>query len=163
MNTNISTAKMNPKILLILLWVFYSVNFMYCDALSYLEPGVMAMTMSGYTADGTVKITDGFLLGTAVMFEIPFLMIILSWVLKYRANRWANIIAGTLFVLAQISSLFLGVPSPAYIFYSAVEIAALLLIAWNAWKWTNPETAVPADEVARTSASADASIPQRIP
>ena len=28
------------------------------------------------------------------MFEIPFLMIVLSWVLKYRANRWANIIAG---------------------------------------------------------------------
>ncbi len=102
MNTNISTAKMNTKILLILLWVFYSVNFMYCDALSTLQPGVLAMTMSGYTADGTVKITDGFLLGTAIMFEIPFLMIVLSWVLKYRANRWANIIAGTLFVLAQI-------------------------------------------------------------
>jgi chromate transport protein ChrA len=139
MNTNISTAKMNTKILLIILWAFYSVNFMYCDALSSLEPGVLATTMSGYTADGTVKITDGFLLGTAVIFEIPFLMIILSWVLKHKANRWANIIAGTLFVLAQISSLFLGVPSPAYIFYSTVEIAALLLIVWNAWKWTNPE------------------------
>ena len=98
------------------------------------------MTMSGYTAGGTVKITDGFLLGTAIMFEIPFLMIVLSWVLQYRANRWANIIAGTLFGLAQISSLFLGVPSPAYIFYSTVEIAALFLIVWNAWKWTNPET-----------------------
>ena len=34
MNTNIKTAKMNTKILLIILWVFYSVNFMYCDALS---------------------------------------------------------------------------------------------------------------------------------
>ncbi len=93
------------------------------------------------------------------MFEIPFLMIVLSWVLKYRANRWVNIIAGTLFVLTQIGSLFLGVPSPMYIFFSTVEIAALLLIVWNAWKWTNPETLVPADEVAKTSASAGASIP----
>ena len=67
---------------------------MYADTLSSLEPGVLAMEMSGYVADGTIKITDGFLLGTAVMFEIPFLMIVLSWVLKYRANRWANIIAG---------------------------------------------------------------------
>jgi chromate transport protein ChrA len=139
MNTNIKANKMNTKILLIILWVFYSVNFMYCDALSNLEPGVLSMTMSGYTAGGTVKITDGFVLGTAIMFEIPFLMIVLSWVLKYRVNRWANIIAGTLFVFAQISSLFLGVPSPAYIFYSTVEIAALLLVVWNAWKWTNPE------------------------
>ena len=95
--------------------------------------------MSGYVADGTVKITAGFLLGTAITFEIPFLMIVLSWVLKYRANRWANIIAGTIFVLAQISSLFLGAPSPAYIFYSTIEIAGLLLIVWNAWKWINPE------------------------
>jgi chromate transport protein ChrA len=159
MNTNIRTAKMNTKILLIILWVFYSVNFMYCDALTSLEPGVLSMTMSGYTGGGTVKITDGFVLGTAMMFEIPFLMIVLSWVLQYRANRWANIIAGILFVVVQIGSLFLGVPSPMYIFYSTVEIAALLLIVWNAWKWTNPEALVPADEVARASASAGASIP----
>lgn len=137
--TSIMTAKMSPKILLALLWVFYTVNFMYCDTLSSLEPGVLAMHMTGFTADGTVKITNGFLLGTAVMFEIPFLMIVLSWVLKYRVNRWANIIAGTLLILAQLASLFLGAPSPAYIFYVVVEIAGLLLIIWNAWKWTKPE------------------------
>lgn len=160
MNSNISTAKMNTKILLIILWVFFTVNFMYCDTLSSLEPGVLEMHRSGFTADGTVKITDGFLFGVAIMFEIPFLMIVLSWVLKYRANRWANIIAATLLVLSQISSLFLGVPSPAYIFYSTVEIAALLLIVWKAWKWINPETLVPANEGARPSASAGTSIPQ---
>ena len=159
MNTTMSTAKMNTKILLIILWVFYSVNFMYCDTLSSLEPGVLEMHMTGFTADGTVKITEGFLLGVAIMFEIPFLMIVLSWVLKYRANRWANIFAATLLVLSQISSLFLGVPSPAYIFYSTVEITALLLIVWNAWKWTNPETLLPEDEAARTSANVGASIP----
>ncbi len=137
--TNLMTTKMNPKILLVLLWVFYTVNFMYCDSLSSLEPGVLAMTMTGFTADGTIKITDGFLLGTAIMFEIPFLMIVLSWVLKYRVNRWANIIAATLFIVAQIGSLFLGLPSPMYIFYSTIEIAALLLIVWKAWKWHNIE------------------------
>jgi hypothetical protein len=162
MNTNISTANLNTKILLIILWVFFTVNFMFCDTLSSLEPGVLEMHMTGFTAGGTVKITDGFLLGVAAMFEIPFAMIVLSWVLKYRANRWANIIAATLLILSQISSLFLGVPSPAYIFYSTVEIAALLLIAWNAWKWTNPETLAPLDEVARTSVGAVASIPQRM-
>ena len=130
---------MNTKILLVLLWVFYSLNFVYADVLGSLEPGVLEQQMSGYLADGTIKITDGFLLGTAIMFEIPFLMIVLSWVLKYRANRWANIIAGTLFVVTQISSLFLGVPSPMYIFYSTIEVAGLLLIVWNAWKWLNPE------------------------
>ncbi len=139
MNKSINTTKMNPKVLLILLWVFYTVNFMYCDALSSLEPGVLEMHMTGYTGGGTVKITEGFLLGTAMLFEIPFLMIVLSWVLKYRANRLVNIIAASLFILAQIGSLFLGVPSPAYIFYTLIEMTGLLLIVWYAWKWRNPE------------------------
>jgi hypothetical protein len=135
----VTRSKFNTRILLILLWVFYTVNFMYCDALTSLEPGVIEMHMSGFTAGGTVKITAGFLLGTAMMFEIPFLMIVLSWVLKYRVNRWVNIIAATLFIVAQIGSLFLGVPSPMYIFYSTIEIAALILIVWKALKWRNPE------------------------
>lgn len=139
LGANVTSVKMNPKILLILLWVFYTVNFMYCDVLSSLEPGVLAMHMTGFTGDGTVKITEGFLLGTAMMFEIPFAMIVLSWVLKYRANRWANIIAGTLFVLVQIGALFLGTPSPAYIFFTTAEIAALALIVLTAWKWQNLE------------------------
>jgi hypothetical protein len=89
---------------------------MYADVLTSLEPGVLEGIMSGYVADGTIKVTDGFVLGNAIFFEIPFLMIVLSWVLKYRANRWANIIAGTLFVMVQISSLFLGAPSPDIFF-----------------------------------------------
>jgi hypothetical protein len=139
MNTNIKIAKMDTKFLLVMLWVFYTVNFMYADILSKLEPGALEGIMSGYTGGGTVKITEGFLLGVAIMFEIPFLMIVLSWVLKYKANRWANIIAATLFAVTQIYSLFLGVPSPMYIFYTTIEIAGLLLIVWNAWKWSNLE------------------------
>ena len=136
MNTNIMTTKMNTKILLILLWVFYTVNFMYCDSLTSLEPGVLAMTMSGYVADGTVKITEGFLLGTAVMFEIPFAMIVLSWVLKYRVNRWANIIAGVITILWVIGG---GNTSASYIFFATIEVACMLLIVWSAWKWTEQE------------------------
>ena len=82
--------------------------------------GVLAMEMSDYVADGTIMITDGFLLGTAVMFEIPSSMIVLSRVLKYGINRWANIIAAVLFIVAQISSLFMGAPSPAYHLFTAL-------------------------------------------
>jgi len=139
MNTTVRRTKIDPKLLSSILWVFYSLNFMYADTLSNLEPGVLNMHLTGYTADGTVKITEGFLLRTAVMFEIPFLMIVLSWVLKYRANRLVNIIAASLFILAQIGSLFMGVPSPAYLFYTVIEITGLLFIIVNALKWRNPE------------------------
>jgi ABC-type nickel/cobalt efflux system permease component RcnA len=140
MNTNIkTTALKDTKILLLLLWVFYSVNFMYADQLHSLEPGVLEDIMTGYTAGGSVQITDGMLLGTAIMLEIPFLMIVLSWVLKYKANRWANIIAGTIIAVIQIGSLFITSPSPTYIFYSTIEVAGLLLLVWTAWRWSNPE------------------------
>src|SRR4030043_17233 len=99
MNTSIKTTRMDTRILLLVLWLFYSLNFMYADQLTSLEPGVLQQEMSGYVADGTVKIAAGFLLGTAAMFEIPFLMIVLSLVLPYRASRLANIIAALAFVV----------------------------------------------------------------
>ncbi len=139
MNTNIKIAKMDTKILLILLWVFYSLNFMYADTLSKLEPGVLEGIMSGYVADGTVKITDGFLLGTAVMFEIPFLMIVLPWVLKYRANRWANIILGIFYAGFILFELTMNITTVAYPYVILMDISAIVvaaLIAWYAWKWS---------------------------
>jgi hypothetical protein len=140
MNTNKKTTEMKyTKILLSLLWIFFSFSFIYADLRSFMEPGVLEETMTGFLAGGDVQITQGFLLGTAIIWEIPFLMIVLSWVLKYRANRWANIIAGSIMAVLQIGSLFVGTPSLQYIFYSTMEIACLLLIVWNAWKWTNPE------------------------
>ena len=140
MNTNKKTTEMkNTKILLSLLWIFFSFNFIFADQRSFMEPGVLEETMTGYVAGGDVQITQGFLLGTAIIWEIPFLMIVLSWVLKYRANRWANIIVGAIMAVLQIGSLFIGIPSLQYIFYSIMEIACLLLIVWIAWKWSNPE------------------------
>ena len=44
---------------------------MYADILSKLEPGALEGIMSGNTEVATVKITEGFLLGAAIMFEIP--------------------------------------------------------------------------------------------
>jgi threonine/homoserine/homoserine lactone efflux protein len=72
--------------------------------------------------------------------EIPIAMVLLSRVLKYKVNRWANIAAGAVMAIVQISSLFLGTaPTPSYIFFSVIEIAGLLFIVWSAWKWTNSE------------------------
>jgi len=33
LGTNMKNIKLNTKVLLVLLWVFYTVNFMYCDTL----------------------------------------------------------------------------------------------------------------------------------
>ena len=55
------------------------IKFYVCGYLwDYLEPGVLDGNDRIHSQHGTVKITDGFLLGAAIMFEIPLSMILLS-------------------------------------------------------------------------------------
>jgi len=63
-------------------------------------------------------------------------MVLLSRVLRHRANRWANIIAGTIMTIVQFTALFFGSSLTAfYVFFSVVEIACTSLIVWYAWNW----------------------------
>jgi hypothetical protein len=139
MNTNKKTVEMQDrKAILSTLWVFLTANYIFCDVLSNMEPAVIKALMTGTI--GSLQITQGFLLTSAIMMEIPFAMILLSRVLKYRVNRWANIIAGAIMTVVQVGSMGMGTPPTLhYLFYSAIEIACNLFIIWYAWKWRNPE------------------------
>lgn len=121
------TPEIDAKVLLSTLWIFVSVNYIYSDVLSSMLPA-------------TVKVTQEFLLGAAILLEIPFAMIVLSRVLKYRANRWLNVIAGAVMTLVQISSLFVATPALHYVFFSVIEIGTDLFIVGYALKWRlNPK------------------------
>jgi hypothetical protein len=85
---------------------------------------------------GKLDVSQGFLLGASILMEIPIAMILLSRVLSYKVNRWANIIAGTIMTLVQISSLTVSMPTIYYIFFSTIEILTTLFIVQVAWKWT---------------------------
>jgi hypothetical protein len=74
--------------------------------------------------------------------ETAIAMVLLTRVLKYSANRWANIVAG-LFQTAFVSWSLIGeTPNLFYAFFATIEIACTLFIAWYAWKWRNPEGGV---------------------
>jgi hypothetical protein len=135
---NIEIAK-KPEIKVILstAWIFATVNYLYCDVMTLMDPKLLNQFITGKV--GSMQVTQGFLLGAAILMEIPMAMIFLARVLKYRANRWANIIAGTIMTVVQIASLFAGTPTPFYAFFSAFEIASTLFIAGYAWKWQNPK------------------------
>jgi hypothetical protein len=47
----------------------------------------------------------------------------------------ANIIAGIIMTVIQITTLFIGESAGYYIFFSVIEFAATLFIAWTALKW----------------------------
>jgi hypothetical protein len=121
------------KVILSTLWIFVTLNYLYCDVLSVMDPNVLNQLIQGDL--GFVKVTPEFLLGGSILMEIPMLMVLLSRVLKYRANRWVNIIAGTIKTLVQVSSLFLGSLTLYYAFFSVVEIATTSFIVWYAWTW----------------------------
>ena len=135
MNTNITPAKkIDTKVLLSTLWIVVMINMAYADILSLHIPGAFDEVAKTSVSTGA-PIPQLMLVG-AIMMEIPVAMIILSRVLKYRVNRWVNIIAG-IFTIAYIWG---GAASyPHYIFIAMVETICLLLIIWNALKWRNVE------------------------
>jgi Family of unknown function (DUF6326) len=139
MNTNKKTTEMKDRTaILSTLWIFAMLNYLYCDIIALMDPELLNQFTTGNV--GGIHMTQGFLFQAAILMEIPTAMVLLARVLKYEANRWANIIAGTIMTIVQFSTLFIGSsPTLYYIFFSIIEIACTSLIVWYAWKWPNPE------------------------
>lgn len=109
------------------LWVFMLFNYLYCDVMTAFDPLV------------TAELGRDALLGASFLMELPIAMVLVSRVLPYRPNRWANVIAGLFLVVVQVGTQFVGGgPRPYYVFFSAIEICCLLFIAWTAWRWAEP-------------------------
>ena len=133
MNTNTETTEMKDrKAILSTLWIFVMFNYLYADFVSLIfNPAYQTMARS---------MTEGLVLGAAVLFELSIVMVLLSRVLKYRANRWSNIIIGVESTGFVAFTLFGGnPPAPYYIFFVTIEMACTLFIVWYAWTWPEPE------------------------
>jgi hypothetical protein len=138
-SNNKSTEMNNTKAKLQALWIFVMFNYLYCDLISNMDSGVIKDLLAGHV--GSIQVNQEFMLGAALLMEIPIAMVLLSRVLKYRVNRWANIIAGAIMTAVQASSLFFGTgPTLHYVFYSVIEISCTAFIVWYAWQWRNPES-----------------------
>jgi len=133
-STNKTTETKDIKAILSTLWIFATLNYLYCDILGFFDVETLKSVLEGHA--GSIQITPSFLLGASILMEIPISLVLLSRVLNYKANRWANIIAGTIMTVVQVSSLFVGtVPATYYLFFSVIEIACTAFIVWYAWKW----------------------------
>jgi hypothetical protein len=127
------------KTILSTAWIFLTANYIYCDVLAHMEPATIKEIITGTI--GSIQVTQGFLLSAALMMEIPFVMILLARVLPDQANRWANIVAGAIMVVIQVGTMGMGTaPTSYYLFYSAIEIAGTLFVAWYAWTWRCSKT-----------------------
>ena len=121
------------------LWIFVTLNYLYCDVLSLMSPEMLnSLIKTGGV--GGITMNEPTLLGAAILLEIPILMVLLSKVMKHKANRIANIIAGSIKTLVMVGTLFMGA-SLHYIFFAIIEIATTGFIVWFAWTWAEPEAA----------------------
>ena len=137
MNTDKATT-MDRKVLLSTIWIFATLNYLYCDVVSLMDSNLLKQYLTG-TVNGMV-FNQGTLLAAAILVEIPIVMVLLSRVLKYKANRWVNIIAGVIMTLVQAATLLVGTPAMYYLFCSVLEIASTVLVVWFAWNWRNAES-----------------------
>ena len=134
MNTNANSPGMDTKVMLSTLWLFVLLNMIFRDIHEFIKAEFIQEILTGIV-NGT-QITEGLLLIGAIMIEIPIAMVLLSRVLKYSVNRWANIIISSF----NIALIIINRPGDYDdIFFAAIEIAALLLIIRYAWKWSEQE------------------------
>jgi len=122
------TGTPDMKVRLSALWLFAMLTYTYGDVVTLMDP----------VKHGSIQLTEGFLLGGSIFMMIPITMVLLSRILKYRASRWASIIAGTIMTASLAVTLFVAVPTSYYIFFTVIEITCTALIVWYAWKWCNP-------------------------
>ena len=111
------------KLKIILLWVVVWINAIYADIFSFMFPSEFS-------------VTQDMMLVFAIIIEIPIAMIFLSWVLKDKTNRVANIIASGIYITLVIVA---GSGYLHYYFFATVEIVCMALIIRYAWKWPKQE------------------------
>ena len=122
---------MERKAILSTLWIFVLLNMIFRDFHELVRPGLLEEMMTGIV-NGT-QVTDELLLLGGIMAEVFIIMVILARVLKARANRWANIIVGTISIMLVVSNN--TAPDLDDIFFAAIEVTALAVIVWYAWTW----------------------------
>ena len=118
------------------LWIFVTVNYIFCDIFTLFYSENLKQIMSGTM--GGMDITETFLFAFSVIMELPMLMIVLSRLLPYKFNRLANIAVGIFMTLVQTATLF-GDNMLHYVFFSIIEIATTIIIVWIAIRWKNGE------------------------
>ena len=125
------------------LWIVALLNYLYADVIAL-------WAMLGSPPADTPHLGQLALAGSAVLMEIPIAMILASRLLPRRANRLANIIAGSIVTLVNGFLTFIpplvgwGRP-PAlleYLFFATIETVGTVAIVWQAWTWPGADAAV---------------------
>lgn len=136
-NMSIRTADtVYAKLKISFLWVVVMFNMVFADIIGFLHPGALEKIIRG---DVGFELNQAVFLIFSIFLEISIMMIFLSWVLKAKASRWTNLVAGILTVVFIIGG---GSTTPSYVFFAAVEIICILFIIKYAWRLPEYENGI---------------------
>lgn len=133
MHVTKESIRTDRKTLISALWIFVLMNMIYADIIGMLRPGYLELLDRV-----SRELTPEMVLTFSILLEIPIAMILLSRILKYKANRITNLIA---IPITMVFVIYGGTDNPpySYLFFGSIEIVSLLVIAWYAWRWPKPE------------------------
>lgn len=124
---------MNLRLLLTYLWIFVTLNYLYCDVVGLMDAKMLKQYLTGNV--GGMTLSPSFLFGASMLMEVPIMMILISKFMQYKWNRRLNFFSGALMTLVQIATLFMGIPKSYYLFFSIIEIMTTIYIVHLACSW----------------------------
>lgn len=116
----------NPKLLLVLLWITVLFNMVFADIFS-----IMVEFVNGDTIEIPFDVLTVMAIA-ALVSNIPILMILMSWILPHKMNKWTNIIASILTILYIIGG---GSLLPHYLIIGTIEVVLLIIVMVVAFRW----------------------------
>lgn len=137
MQKKVEDIPVNVKLKISSLWVSFMFLYTYVDYFALYMPGKIKEITTGkiYVFD----ITQGFIFTALFLATFPILMIFLSLILPYKANRLTNIIGG----IVLIPYMLFNLAGEAWLhmyFAALVEVILLCLIIFYAYKWPSDDT-----------------------
>lgn len=121
-----TTLQFNSKILVILLWISVMLTMLFADIFSL----IVEMT-DGNVID--IPLDAKTMMGiAAILTNIPILMIILTWVLPTKWNKWVNVSAAIFTIFYVVGG---GAMLPHYLVIGCIEIVLLILIMRVVLRW----------------------------
>lgn len=120
---------LEKKALISALWIFNLLNHLFRGLHEIVKAEFLTEALTGVV--GGVEVTEALFLLGGIMIEVPIMMVVLTWVLPLRSNRWANLIVAPLFGLTLLNQ-------PGDLddyFHVGMELMALAIIVWQVWRW----------------------------
>lgn len=120
------------RIKLAAVWVSLMLTYLLGDVLRIFGGDFVAGEVSG------MQISQGLMLGMAILMVIPIVMVFLSLILKYAVNRWVNIILPLFFFVFNA----IGLPTYPSLYDQFLIVVGLvfnLVTVWVAWRWKERE------------------------